>query len=293
MQNIFIVILFLFVISFLIIKKIENINKAILSLISFYMLVILALLIINPREVKNFLRKEIKTYNATISLIEKETRKEKRIEKQEVKKESINVEKKVLLDAPVIKQFPELPRGCEVTSLAMFLQYFDVKTDKMELAKKIKKNKTPRTRKNGETFWGNPNDGYIGNMYTYDKPGYGVYHKPIIELAENYLPKKIVNLTGSKFEDLKLFLSNDRPVWIIINTTFKKLPNSAFEKWNTPNGEVKITYKEHSVLITGYDESFIYFNDPISGEKNKKVPTANFIKAWEQMGNQAFSFKLN
>ncbi|MGG6899115.1 C39 family peptidase, partial [Rhizobium sp. BR 315] len=61
--------------------------------------------------------------------------------------------------------------------------------------------------------------------------------------------------------------------------------------WETPNGKVKITYKEHSVLITGYDESFVYFNDPISGEKNKKEPLSPFIDAWKQMGSQALSLK--
>ena len=203
------------------------------------------------------------------------------------------IKKEILLDAPIIKQFPELPRGCEVTSLAMFLQYYQVKTDKMELAKKIERDKTPLSTKNGKIHWGDPNDGYIGDMYSYSKPGYGVYHKPIIELAEEYLPNKIDNLTGKQFEELKLYLSKERPVWIITNTTYKKLPNSSFEEWETPNGKVKITYKEHSVLITGYDESFVYFNDPISGEKNKKEPLGPFIDAWKQMGSQALSLKYD
>ncbi|WP_449598941.1 C39 family peptidase [Niallia sp. Marseille-Q9988] len=203
------------------------------------------------------------------------------------------IKKEILLDAPIIKQFPELPRGCEVTSLAMFLQYYQVKTDKMELAKKIERDKTPLSTKNGKIHWGDPNDGYIGDMYSYSKPGYGVYHRPIIELAEEYLPNKIDNLTGKQFEELKLYLSKDRPVWIITNTTYQKLPNSSFEEWETPNGKVKITYKEHSVLITGYDESFVYFNDPISGEKNKKEPLGPFIDAWKQMGSQALSLKYD
>ncbi len=54
---------------------------------------------------------------------------------------------------------------------------------------------------------------------------------------------------------------------------------------------MKITYKEHSVLVTGYDQSYIYFNDPLTGEKNKKAPKQHFINAWKQMGSQAITFK--
>ncbi|MFT8322133.1 MAG: C39 family peptidase [Bacillus sp. (in: firmicutes)] len=278
------IIFFLLSITLLIPIIFKKINIVILLLLSFYILIIGVLIFSDPKEIKDFLRRETETQIAPVSL---------KKDKREKKNEILNPKEKILIDAPVIQQFPELPRGCEVTSLGMFLQYYDVKVDKMELANKVKKDKTPRSIKNEEIFWGNPNEGYIGDMYSYNNPGYGVYHKPVIELAEKYLHGKIVNLTGSNFENLKLYLSNKRPIWIITNTTYKKLADTAFEKWKTPSGEVNITYKEHSVLITGYDQSFIYFNDPISGDKNKKVPKDDFIKAWQQMGSQAFSYKLN
>lgn len=204
----------------------------------------------------------------------------------------IKIKDQVLLDAPIIKQFPELPRGCEVTSLAMLLQYKGIKTDKVDLAAKIKKDTTPLKKENGLIYWGNPNNGFIGDMYSYNNPGLGVYHKPIKELAEQFLPGQIIDLTGSNFEELKKYLSQDVPIWIIINTTYKKLPDTAFETWQTPEGEMKITYKEHSVLITGYDEQNIYFNDPINGVKNRAALKEDFIEAWEQMGKQAVTFKI-
>lgn len=204
----------------------------------------------------------------------------------------IEIKDQVLLDAPIIKQFPELPRGCEVTSLAMLLQYKGIKTDKMDLAAKIKKDTTPLKKENGLIYWGNPHNGFIGDMYSYNNPGLGVYHKPIKELAEQFLPGQIIDLTGSNFEELKKYLSQDVPIWIIINTTYKKLPDTAFETWQTPEGEMKITYKEHSVLITGYDEQSIYFNDPINGVKNRAALKEGFIEAWEQMGKQAVTFKI-
>lgn len=46
---------------------------------------------------------------------------------------------KILLDVPVLLQFPELPRGCEVTSLAMMLNYAGIQVDKLTLATKVNK----------------------------------------------------------------------------------------------------------------------------------------------------------
>ncbi|MFZ3590071.1 C39 family peptidase [Bacillus sp. DJP31] len=207
----------------------------------------------------------------------------------------VNIKEQVLLDAPIIKQYPELPRGCEVTSLAMLLQHANVKIDKMELAELVKKDPTVFRKESGKVYFGNPNDGFVGDMYNLKKPGYGVYHKPIKELAERFLPGEIQDITGRDFESVKAYLSAGYPVWIISNATYKELDPSSFQVWDTPTGQVKITYREHSVLITGYDTNYIYFNDPISGEKNRKAPIQDFIRAWEQMGSQAITIgpKLN
>ncbi|MCR2821779.1 C39 family peptidase [Lederbergia panacisoli] len=215
---------------------------------------------------------------------------ETKLSEQKDKVELIKVKDKMLIDAPVIKQFPELPRGCEVTTLAMLLGDAGVKVDKMTLAKEIKKDPTPRTVKNGEIYFGNPHKGFVGNMYTFNEPGLGVYHEPIMELAQSYLPDKIVNLSGQSFDELKIPLSDGRPVWVIINSQYRELEDSYFQTWNTTEGKIKITMKEHSVLITGYDDQFVYFNDPLTGLKNKKAPIKDFEKSWVQMGSQALTY---
>jgi uncharacterized protein YvpB len=194
-------------------------------------------------------------------------------------------------NVPIIQQKPELDRGCEVTSLAMLLQYAGVDVGKMELAEKIKKDPTPHKKINGTLFYGNPNVGFVGDMYTFSKMGYGVYHGPVAELANRYMPGQIEDITGSTFQEVLKKVSIGHPVWIITNTEYKKLPSADFEKWNTPTGQVLITWKEHSVVITGFDQNYVYFNDPLNPEANRKKPLADFKAAWEQMGSQAITFK--
>lgn len=195
----------------------------------------------------------------------------------------------VLFDVPFIQQLPELPRGCEVTSLAMLLHYDGINVDKMDLAKQIKRDETPFKKENGVTQFGNPYNGFVGDMYSFSTPGYGVYHGPIVELAREYKNDKVIDLTGFEFSHLLYHLANGRPVWVIINATYRPLPETAFETWKTPDGSVKITYREHSVVITGFDHESIYINDPLAKEKNKKVNRKEFEQAWNQMGQQALT----
>lgn len=202
----------------------------------------------------------------------------------------IKIKDKVLIDTPVIKQLPELPRGCEVTALAMLLQHAGIDIDKLTLAEQITKDPTPFRITAGEIYFGNPHDGFVGSISSFSEPGLGVYHGPIAELANRYLPGKVKDLTGSSFKELKIHLSDERPVWVIINTTYRKLPNSSFQTWHTPRGTIRITFKEHSVLITGYDENYVYFNEPLTGEKNKKTAISDFEEAWVQMGSQAITY---
>ncbi|KGX86761.1 peptidase C39 [Pontibacillus litoralis JSM 072002] len=202
-----------------------------------------------------------------------------------------HLEESIQLSAPHVSQYPELPRGCEVTSLTMLLNHHDVDTDKMTLAQQVKKNPASHKQKNGVTYFGNPHNGFVGDMYNLSNPGLGVYHQPIAQLAAQYVDKeRIHDFTGGSFIQILEELNDKNPVWVIINTHYEKLPESYFETWVTENGEkIKVTKKEHSVLITGYDQEYIYFNDPLN--RQEKAPIDDFQEAWVQMGRQAISIK--
>jgi uncharacterized protein YvpB len=180
-------------------------------------------------------------------------------------------------NVPVIKQNPELPRGCEVTSLAMLLNYHGVSVSKMSLAEEIKK----------VPYKDDPNNGFIGDMYHLNTFGLGVYHTPIAELADKYCNGRVLDLTGCSFDALNYYLKNGKPVWVINNTSFDYLSEDYFKYWyDTPSGTIKYTNKEHSVLITGVSKDYVYINDPLTGTK-RTLDKAKFVKGWQQMGSQA------
>jgi uncharacterized protein YvpB len=189
-----------------------------------------------------------------------------------------------LLDVPLLKQLdsPRLYNGCEVTSLAMILNFWGIEVSKNDLANQIKH--VPLNYNDGTN--GNPNVGFVGNME--DGPGLGVYHGPIFDLAQIYGKDKIEDLTKQPFSTLLENVAHGLPVWVITTTSFS--PVSSLESWTTPEGTVDITYNMHSVVITGYNQESIFINDPY-GTKNKQVDRQGFIKAWEQMGSQAIVIK--
>jgi uncharacterized protein YvpB len=200
--------------------------------------------------------------------------------KRELDPEPSSIPNKIILDVPLLLQMdaPKLYNGCEVTSLAMLLQFHGLSVTKNELATKI--TRVPLNYPDGKK--GNPNEGFVGNME--NGPGLGVYHEPIFKLAQSYVNDRAEDLTEQPFSVVIEKLAAGSPVWVIITSSFA--PTSEIKTWNTPQGPVEVTFKMHSVVITGYDQESIYINDPYGG-KNKKVNKENFIKAWEQMGSQA------
>ncbi|WP_235988964.1 C39 family peptidase [Aquibacillus kalidii] len=184
------------------------------------------------------------------------------------------------LDVPLINQMasPRLYNGCEITSLAMLLQFHGLDVTKNELANELRY--VPMTYASG--LKGNPNEGFVGDIV--DGPGLGVNHGPVYDVAKDHVGERALNLTGSNLEELYYYLDQGLPVWVIINTAYA--PVSDIQTWQTPTGEVDITFSVHSVVLTGYDKGTVSLNDPY-GTKNREVKRENFEDAWKQMGSQA------
>lgn len=201
---------------------------------------------------------------------------------------AIQIKKSAMIDAPNLAQLPELPAGCEITSLTMLLQYYGIAKNKMELAAEMPKDETPvRLNPDGSiAYWGNPNTGFVGDV-TRRLRGFGIYHSGLFPLLKTYIPKAI-DVTGESFEMYEQQVANGTPVivWTTIdfNTPYK------WVTWDTPIGPLKTTYAEHAVLLVGYDENNVYVNDPLSGIKQDQVNKDQFIESWASMGKQGLTY---
>lgn len=185
------------------------------------------------------------------------------------------------LNVPLENQMPDLPNGCEVTSLSMLMNYYGIKVSKNELAETIQH---VDSFTDGGKYRGNPHQGFIGHM-TIANAGWCVYNEPLYNVARKYT-SHIENITESDFLSLLKLVSNGHPVMIITTTTFNKVNN--MQTWDTNTGKVNVTPSSHACVITGYSKpkKVVYVNNPY-GYKNQPVNWKNLQASYNQQGRQA------
>lgn len=205
----------------------------------------------------------------------------------------------MLIHVVGIDQYPQLPNGCEVTSLAMLMAAVGHPVSKMTLAAQMPKDPTQlvldtTTNASGQTvhhveYWGNPNVGFVGSVYQAGD-GYGIYHGPMTKFLNQLLPGQAEDLTGSSFHTILQHVAAGIPVEVWTTITFK--PTTDWVTWQSPEGPVKATPLEHAVLLVGYGPGVLYVNNPLNGEAAEKIPEAPFLQSWDQLGQQAITVKL-
>ena len=185
------------------------------------------------------------------------------------------------LDVPLENQMPDLPNGCEVTSLSMLMNYYGIKVNKNELAENIQH---VDFFTDGGKYRGNPNQGFVGHM-SIANAGWCVYNGPLYNVARKYTTH-IENITGSNFLSLLKLVSNGHPVLIITTTTFNRVND--MQTWDTNTGKVNVTPSSHACVITGYSKpkKVVYVNNPY-GYKNQPVNWKNLQASYNQQGRQA------
>lgn len=189
------------------------------------------------------------------------------------------------LNVPIENQMPDLPNGCEVTSLSMMMNYYGIRVTKNELANNIKH---VDSFTNGGKYRGNPNQGFVGHM-SIENAGWCVYNGPLYDVARKYT-NRIQNATGSDFLQVLKLVLGGHPVLIITTTTFNEVNN--MQVWETNSGRVNVTPSSHACVITGYNKKkrVVYLNNPY-GIKNQAVNWHNLQRSYDQQGKQALYIK--
>ncbi len=132
----------------------------------------------------------------------------------------------------------------------------------------------------------NPELGFVGNVTT-DGWGqippyaYGVHAQPIAELLKEYgLPARAVS--GMTLDEVKHELAEGDPIiaWVIGNMVYSD-PVIYIDK---AGAAVTVAPFEHVVILTGYDESNIFY---MNNGKFFSVPTEVFLTSWGVLGNMA------
>ena len=157
-------------------------------------------------------------------------------------------------------QHPELPTGCEITSLAMLLSYYGVYAEKCDLADNyLEKGRI----EDGVSFW----DAFIGNPR--DPGAFGCYAPVIEKTANTYLEKlgssiRAYDITGTEFEGLLPFICGGVPVmvWGTIDCSVVV----ANPGWEINGKQVTFPTPEHCMVLVGYDSKTVWVADPYHGD---------------------------
>lgn len=185
-----------------------------------------------------------------------------------------------ILNVENILQNPELPTGCEVTSLAIVLHYLGYSIDKCELADQYLLKGEAGVTDFHEAFVGHPRSSHA----------YGCYHEVIFQCAQDYLSTfhyvhHVLDVTGTAFEDLYTYIDQGIPV--IVWTTIQLLEPYYTTSWVINGKNIRWIANEHCVVVIGYDmeKQRVYVSDPLKG--NVDYDANLFKKRYEQLFSQA------
>lgn len=201
-------------------------------------------------------------------------------------KEEITLESEpVLLDVEYISQFPSLPNGCEITSLATVLRFYGFEVSKDYLSKEYLPKKGEGKANFYEEFVGDPAN----------RNSFGCYSNAIITAATNFLSDNhseltVNNLTGSSFEDLLLKVKDNIPV-IVWSAAFLETEPGYSSEWIV-DGEYLIWKTNlHCEVLIGYDleKNIVIVSDPMRGIQEYDMDL--FIKRFKQFYSQAITIE--
>ena len=186
---------------------------------------------------------------------------------------------------PFINQYPNYPTGCESVALTILLKYYGVAITPDDVIKNIKKGSLPYS-KNGVVYGGNPEVEFVGNPYSINS--YGVYEKPLAEVANKFKPG-IKIATGTNFDEILKIVGSGKPV-LVWTSMYLAAPYISSSWIYEPTGET-IYWKanEHAVVLIGYTQDKVIISDPIGGQM-KYQSLSIFRERYNYYGKKALYY---
>ena len=189
------------------------------------------------------------------------------------------------IEVSPVMQTPELPTGCEVTSLTMLLNYIGFDVDKLTLADEYLPKGEYRKTDFSKVFVGDPRS----------RNAYGCTASVIAETAEKFLNDydtenkwQVMDITGNSPEMLYSAVKNGNPVVVWGSINMDEIIED-YITWTDEETGNTISWVggEHCLLLTGYDmkESLVYVNDPLRGQVSYDMRT--FEKRFEELDRNA------
>lgn len=153
------------------------------------------------------------------------------------------------------------PTGCESAALTVLLKYHGVSVSMGDIVKALPKGDLPYYD-NGVRYGGNPYVEFVGTPSSYNS--YGVYEKPILQVAESF-KSGVINGTGKKLDEILKIVSEGRPVlvWVSMNMAVPYISTSWIYK---PTGEeISWMANEHALVVVGYNQNQVIVSDSLTG----------------------------
>lgn len=204
---------------------------------------------------------------------------------------------KVLIDVPVINQFPELPVGCEIASAVSVLNYIGYDIDKTEFTEKyITWDDSFKYDKNDKLHGPDPYKVFAGDPF---KWGYGCYAPVLTESINRYFEDTgssdmAIELNNVNIADLEKLVDEGVPVivWASQEMMSYKYKESASWVVNGTSEEHQWLSNTHVLVFVGYDTNCYYFMD--CNDKTEIMPYSKqgFINRWTEQGSQSIVIKI-
>lgn len=196
------------------------------------------------------------------------------------------------LSVPVVLQKPELPHGCEITSLTAVLNYFRFPVTKTEMSEKYLPKQDFKII-NGKRIGPNPHAAFAGDPANL-KTGMYVFADPIAKAAklvakDQQIPLHVQNVSGQSKESLLQYVKQGIPVVIWVTLDLSKPRTHGSWIIDGTNRKHEAFMNLHAVVLTGYADGKVFVMDPLHGYLSHDEE--QFFSSYKELGSQAVAIQ--